>query len=51
MIAFAVFSAICCAAVFFIAKLYQWRQDVLHGPYIVSDDRRNRRKQPSGSRR
>ena len=40
MIAFAVFSAICCVAGFFITKLYQWRQDVLHGPYIVTEDRR-----------
>jgi hypothetical protein len=34
-----------------IIKLYQWRQDVLHGPYIMTDDRRNRRKRPSNSRR
>jgi hypothetical protein len=51
MIALAFFSAICCAATFFIIKLYQWRQDVLHGPYIITDDRRHRRKRPSNSRR
>jgi hypothetical protein len=48
MIAFALFSAaICCATGFFFAKLYQWRQDVLYGPYIINDDRRGRRKRPS----
>jgi hypothetical protein len=51
MIALAFFFAICCAAGFFITKLYQWRQDVLHGPYIMTDDRRNRRKRPSDYRR
>jgi hypothetical protein len=51
MIALAFFFVICCAAGFFFIKLYHWRQDVLHGPYIVSDDRRNRGKRPSDSRR
>jgi hypothetical protein len=51
MIALALFSAaICCATGFFFAKLYQWRQDVLYGPYIMSD-RRGRRKRPGDSRR
>jgi hypothetical protein len=45
MIALAFFSAICCAATFFIIKLYQY------GPYIMTDDRRHRRKRPSNSRR
>jgi hypothetical protein len=51
MIAFGFFSVICCAAGFYIIKLYQWRQDVLHGPYIMSDDQHGRRKRPSDSRR
>jgi hypothetical protein len=37
MIALAFFFVICCAAGFFFIKLYHWRQDVLHGPYIVSE--------------
>jgi hypothetical protein len=51
MIALAFFSIICFAAGVFFIKLYQWRQDVLRGPYIMTDDRRNRRKRPSDSRR
>jgi hypothetical protein len=50
MIAFAFLSVIFFAAGFFIAKLYQWRQDVLYGPYIMSDHR-GRRKRPSDFRR
>jgi hypothetical protein len=51
MIALGFFSVVCCAAGFYIIKLYQWRQDVLHGPYIMTGDRRSRRKRPSDSRR
>jgi hypothetical protein len=38
MIAFAVWSAICCAGGFFAARLYHWHHDVLYGAYIKADE-------------
>jgi hypothetical protein len=34
---FILFCLIACAAAIFLVKLYQRRQDVLHGPYISRD--------------
>ncbi len=37
IIYFAVFSAIVVGVGWLVAKLYEWRQDVLYGPYVAPD--------------
>jgi hypothetical protein len=39
LIELAVLSAIVAVLGATVVKLYQWRQDVLHGPYLRRDDR------------
>jgi hypothetical protein len=38
VIELAVFFAVVAALGATIVKLYEWRQDVLHGPYLTRDD-------------
>jgi hypothetical protein len=37
IVEFALFCSLACAAAILLVKLYQRRQDVLHGPYISRD--------------
>jgi hypothetical protein len=37
IVEFILFCLLACAAAIFLVKLYQRRQDVLHGPYISHD--------------
>jgi hypothetical protein len=37
IVEFALFCLLACTAAIFLVKLYQRRQDVLHGPYISRD--------------
>jgi hypothetical protein len=41
MFAFLAFAIVCCVLGFLAVKAFEWRQDVLYGPYMKDDKRRH----------